>query len=64
VKGSIESTDYEVEPIALCDSLLWMMIVARASWSLAPFFFCTQGRRGNLLCDGQFHCHGTYNTEA
>jgi hypothetical protein len=26
-------------------------------------FFLTQGRWGNLWCGGQFHCHGTCNTE-
>jgi hypothetical protein len=50
-------------PIALCGSLLWMMIVAKAAWSLAPPFFWTQGIWGNLLCSGWCHCHGTYSME-
>jgi hypothetical protein len=38
-RGRIENIGYEPMPIALCDSLLWMMTVAGASWSLAPSFF-------------------------
>jgi hypothetical protein len=35
-KGRIENIGDEVEPIPLCDLLLWMMIVAEAGWILAP----------------------------
>jgi hypothetical protein len=37
-KGIMENTGYDVMPIALCDSLLWTMIVVRDAWSLAPSF--------------------------
>jgi hypothetical protein len=63
-KGWMESTGYEAVAIALCDSLLWLMIVVRDAWSLAPFFFWTQGTWGSPLCNGQFYCHGTCNTDA
>jgi hypothetical protein len=42
VKGTIESIGGEVESIALCGSLHWMMIVVWATWSLAPSFFWTR----------------------
>jgi hypothetical protein len=38
-KGRMENIGGEEEPITLCDSLPWMMIVARAIWSVAPSFF-------------------------
>jgi hypothetical protein len=50
-KGRMENTGCEVMTIALCDSLLWLMVVAQAAWSLAPFFFWTRGKWDNLLCD-------------
>jgi hypothetical protein len=39
LKGRMENISGEAEPIALCGSLLWMMIVAKAAWSLTPSFF-------------------------
>jgi hypothetical protein len=39
LKGRMENISGEAEPIALCGSLLWMMIVAKAAWSLIPSFF-------------------------
>jgi hypothetical protein len=39
VKGKMENIGGEAEPIALCDSLLWMMIVTRVVWSLAASLF-------------------------
>jgi hypothetical protein len=63
-KGRMESTGCETMPIALCDSLLWTMIVARATWSLAPSFFWIRGILGNLLFSGRFCYHGTYSMEA
>jgi hypothetical protein len=35
-KGRMESTGYEARAIALCGSLLWLMTIVRAAWSLAP----------------------------
>jgi hypothetical protein len=64
VKGRMGNIDGVVVPIALCDLLLWMKIVVKAGWSLAPSFSWIQGILGNLLCDGWCHCRGTYNTEA
>jgi hypothetical protein len=45
--------------IALCDSLLWMMIVAEADWTLAPSFSWIQGIWGSILCGSWYRCHGT-----
>jgi hypothetical protein len=53
-----------VEPIALCDSLIWMMIVVEAGWILAPSFSWTQGISDSLSCGGWYYCHTTCNTEA
>jgi hypothetical protein len=63
-KGRTENIGYEVVPIASCDSLLWMMIVVEATWSLAPSFFWIQGIWGDLLCGGWYRYHGTCNMEA
>jgi hypothetical protein len=38
-KGRMLNVDGEAVPIALCDLLLWMSIVAEAGWSLTIFFF-------------------------
>jgi hypothetical protein len=37
-KGRMLNVDGEAVPIALCDLLLWMSIVAEAGWSLTIFF--------------------------
>jgi hypothetical protein len=42
-KRKMGSPGYDVRAIALCDSLLWMMIVAETTWSLAPSFIWTRG---------------------
>jgi hypothetical protein len=60
----MKSTRYEAMPIVLCDSPLWTMIIAKATWSLAPSIFWTQEIWGNLLCGDSFCCHGTYSMEA
>jgi hypothetical protein len=48
-KGRMESIGYEVKTIAFCGSLLWLMIVVRAAWSLAPFFFGLE-EDGAIFC--------------
>jgi hypothetical protein len=63
-KGRIKSSGYEAVPIALCDSLLWMMIVAEVGWSFAPSFSWIQGISVSLSYGGLYHCRGTCNTEA
>jgi hypothetical protein len=52
VKGKTENIGDETVLIALCDSLLWMMIVVEAGWSLAPSVSWIQGILGSLLCGG------------
>jgi hypothetical protein len=59
VRGMMESIDDGAEPIALCGLPLWRMIVAKAAWSLAPFFFWSQEIWDNLSCSGWFHCQDT-----
>jgi hypothetical protein len=62
-KGKMENTSCEMKAIALCGSLLLLMIAGRVAWSLGPFFFWTQERWDYLLCVGQFHYLGTCSTE-
>jgi hypothetical protein len=50
--GRTENIGDDLEPIALCDLLPWMTIVAEAGWILAPSFSWTQGISGSLLCGG------------
>jgi hypothetical protein len=38
-KGRMESIDFGVMVIALCGLHLWLMIAAKAAWSLVLFFF-------------------------
>jgi hypothetical protein len=60
----VEKSKGMMENIALCNSLLWMMIFVEVHWSLAPSFSRTQGMLGNLLCGGWYRCHGTCSMEA
>jgi hypothetical protein len=64
VKGRMENIGDEVVSIVLCDSLLWMMIVAEVGWSFAPSFSWIQGISVSLSYGGLYHCRGTCNTEA
>jgi hypothetical protein len=63
-KGRIENIGNEVGPIALCDLLLWMMIVAEVGWILAPSFSWTKGISDSLSCGDWYHYCGTYSMEA
>jgi hypothetical protein len=63
-KGRIENIGNKVGPIALCDLLLWMMIVAEVGSILAPSFSWTKGIPGSLSWGDWYHYCGTYSTEA
>jgi hypothetical protein len=63
-KGMMENIGVVAVHIALCNSLLWMMIFVEVHWSLAPSFSQTQGMLGSLLCGGWYRCHGTCSMEA
>jgi hypothetical protein len=63
-RGKMGSITGDAEPTALCDLALWMLTVARATWSPAPSFFLIRGIWGSILCGGWFRCHGTCSTEA
>jgi hypothetical protein len=44
---------------AWCALLLWVVVIAKVEWVLAPFSAWFQVKWGNLWRGGWFHCSGT-----
>jgi hypothetical protein len=59
VKDRIVSIAGGLESTAWRDFLLWVVVVVKVEWVLAPFSTWFQQKWGNLCFGGWFHCRGT-----
>jgi hypothetical protein len=63
-KGMMACIGGVAEPTVWYGLPLWMLIVVKTDWRLAPSSFSILGIWGNLLYGDRSHCHDTCSIEA